>query len=97
MTTNMFHELKNNYKWKPIWGCPGRYIFSSGVVKITIQQLTNNINTVYEEIFTGTTDPVLYCFFEGGGLISYRKENGYLHTLCDTDGMNRKIASLKQN
>jgi hypothetical protein len=64
-------------------------------VPLSIQQLLDSDIDVSEEVFEGATDPVSYCFFDGGGLISYRKKDGYLHTLCDAAGMNRKLAMLK--
>lgn len=91
----MFDELKAKYNWKPIRHCPGRYILSTGITHLSPEQLVGKALLITEETFQTAKDPVLYCHFEGGGLISYRKKEGYLHTLCDTDGMNRKMISLK--
>ena len=95
MHKSTFDELRTRYRWNPIYGCPGRYVLAQGVVPTTPQQLIELDIEVFEEVFTQTADPVCYCFFEGGGLISYRKKNGYLHTLCDTDGMERKLGMLR--
>ena len=95
MYKNIFEELKGKYTWRPISGCPGRYTFSKGVVTLTIQQLTGSSIEISEEVFQGVKDPVSYCHFNGGGLISYKKKEGYLHTLCDEEGMNRKMVMLK--
>jgi hypothetical protein len=91
----MFKELKVKYDWRPISGCPGRYTFAKGIVALTIQQLTDSGIEISEEVFQGAADPVDYCYFNGGGLISYRKNQGYLHTLCDEEGMKRKMAKLR--
>ena len=95
MCKNIFNELIAKYSWRPISGCPGRYTFAQGIVALTIQQLTDSSIEVSEEVFQGAKDPVSYCYFSGGGLISYKKKEGYLHTLCDIEGMNRKMAMLK--
>ncbi len=92
----MFKELKKKYTWRPIYGCPGRFILASGIVDATISDIVGDSVPVMESVFTGALDPVFYCFFEGGGLISYKKEEGYLHTLCDKDGMIRKMEMLKR-
>ena len=91
----MFDHLKARYDWRPIPGCPGRYVFAQGITARTIQELTEDRFEVSEENLKGARDPVSYCFFPGGGIISYRKKDGYLHTLCNTDGMTRKMMSLR--
>lgn len=95
MCKNIFEELKAKYAWRQISGCPGRYTFARGIVTLTIQQLTDSSIEVSEEMFPVAKDPVSYCHFNGGGLISYKKKEGYLHTLCDVEGMNRKMAMLR--
>ncbi len=95
MCKSIFDKLRAKYEWRPISGCPGRYILTKGVVPITPQQLMGIDAEVSEEVFDQAADPVSYCFFDGGGLISYRKKNGYLHTLCDSSGMERKLAMLR--
>ena len=95
MYKNIFDELKARYAWRPISGCPGRYTFARGIVALTIRQLTDSSIEISEEEFQGAKDPVSWCHFSGGGLISYKKKEGYLHTLCDEKGMNRKMAILR--
>ncbi len=95
MCKSVFDKLRARHEWRPISGCPGRYIFAQGVVPITPQQLMERDVEVSEEVFEKVADPVSYCFFEGGGLISCRKTNGYLHALCDSGGMERKLAMLR--
>lgn len=91
----MFEQLKTAYAWTPIPGCPGRYLLSEGVVQASLAELVHESVSVFEQEFTNALDPVSYCYFEGGGLISYKKKDGYLHTLCDTDGMQRKMDMLQ--
>ncbi len=95
MSGYMFDKLKNGYRWRPINGCPGRYTFAEGVVALTIQDIVGKDIEVLEENFTGAVDVVYYCHFDGGGLISYKKPDGYLHTLCNTDGIARKLRMLR--
>ena len=97
MPENRFKQLLNRYNWKPIPGCPGRFILSGGISRTSPEQLLESPADLSEEIFRSVPDPVLYCFFEGGGLISYRKAGGYIHTLCDSDGMDRKMKLLKSS
>ena len=92
---NIFNELKSKHDWRPIPGCPGRYTLAQGVVTLSIKQLTDRDIEVSENVFPGAKDPVSFCFFKKDGLISYRKKEGFLHTLCDKNGMERKMAMLR--
>lgn len=91
-----FGILLGKYAWLPIAGCPGRYILARGVTTLDINELTGMDLKVTESAFAGAPDLVCYCQFEGGGMISYRKGNEYLHTLCNEDGMARKLAQLRR-
>ncbi|MDH5324862.1 MAG: hypothetical protein OEZ68_17385 [Gammaproteobacteria bacterium] len=96
---NSFDFLFSHYHWIPIRACPGRYVFAQGVVSYTVDDLTVNLPEpvqVREQIFPLAKDRVAFCFFDGGGLISYKKEQGWLHTLCDTEGMRRKMKMLQK-
>jgi hypothetical protein len=92
----MFEYLMNKYHWTPISGCPGRYILASGVISLSPQELVGNNITISEEKFDAAQDAVCYCYFTNGGLISYKKQNGFLHTLCTKEGMKRKMDLLKR-
>ena len=92
----MFSDLFARYEWNEIQGCPGRYILGKGIVRDSISELAGKDLAIHEEQFPGAQDPVSYCFFTGGGIISYQKKDGYLHTLCDEEGMNRKLDALKR-
>jgi len=85
----------SRYDWKPIAGCPGGYTLAEGVVPLSVDELTEGTAAVSEERFEGATDAVCYCYFDGGGMISYKKPDGYLHTLCDAEAMARKLRSLR--
>ena len=90
----MFDELMAKYDWQEISGCPGRYLLACGVTNMSPQELVSTHVGFVEVICDQAKDPIVYGFFEGGGLISYKKSNGYLHSLCNTDGMARKLAML---
>ncbi|MBN2712124.1 MAG: hypothetical protein JXR97_06765 [Planctomycetes bacterium] len=92
-----FNTIKLKHHWKPISGCPGRYTLSDGVVSLTIPELVGHNIEVKEMTSTSASDPIKYCTFEGGGLISYVKQTGHLHTLCNQEGMERKMKMLKGN
>ena len=91
----MYNYLKEKYRWKPIENCPGRYTLAEGVVSQNISELIGKTVPIMEECFGNAKDPVSYCFFEGGGMISYSKQGGYLHSLCDELGIKRKLSMLK--
>lgn len=95
MTSNWFEQLKHRYQWKPIAGCPGRYILSEGVVHFSIEELVGQSVEVKKADFKNAADTVYYCHFVGGGVISYAKPDGFLHTLCDTGAMKRKLDMLQ--
>jgi hypothetical protein len=65
-----------------------------GICEITPSQLLGNDLNPEEKSFSQAKDPVIYCYFSGGGLISYRKSSGYIHTLCDEFGMRKKMDEL---
>ncbi len=70
-------------------------MLAEGLVPQTIDELIGEEIEVIEERFVNARDAVCYCFFDGGGMISYKKTEGYLHTLCDEPGMKRKLKSLR--
>lgn len=94
MRQNVFDILMAKYEWQPICGCPGRYILAGGTTHLSINELVDGEIAVEEANFDSARDLVCYCYFEGGGLISYKKTNGYLHAHCSEWGMARKMAVL---
>ena len=95
MGLSKFQELFSRYEWKEIRGCPGRYILKDGICNLPPALLVGKDIEIREECFAKAPDPVFYCRFSGGGLISYRKSNGYLHTLCTDEGMDHKMNDLR--
>ena len=84
-----------NYNWREIPACPGRYVLRGGISPVPPEKLLGDTVPVGEECFTNTPDPVFYCSFSGGGLISFKKPGGYIHTLCDSKGYERRMRKLK--
>ena len=90
-----FDILMARYDWVPIPDCPGRYTLLNRITHQSISELVGTDTMVTEVAFDLARDLVCYCHFEGGGMISYKKANGYLHTLCNEEGMTRKMAKLR--
>jgi hypothetical protein len=79
----------------PIRGCPGRLILRVGAVDLRPEDLVGPACGLKEFRVAGARDAVFVGRFEGGGIISYRKEDGtFLHTLNTEEGFERKLAQL---
>ncbi len=90
-----YREVAKKWKWYPIKNCPGRYVLDGGAQETTIQQLLGQEVTIREYQLEIARDTVLVVELSGGGVISYRKPNGlYVHTLCNSDGFERKLKQL---
>ncbi|MFP4364617.1 MAG: GNAT family N-acetyltransferase [Spirochaetia bacterium] len=90
---NSFNALSSRYPWKPIYGCPGRYIFKNGTTAVPPEQIAGK--NVASAVFPEAQDRVFFCSILGGGLISYQKEdNTFLHTLCSIQGYKKKLKKL---
>jgi hypothetical protein len=88
-------ELRSGWDWVPIRGCPGRFLFREGAVNLRPEELVGLDCGLKEFRVAGARDVVVVGRFEGGGIISYRKEDGtYLHTLNTESGLERKLAQL---
>ena len=91
-----FDELKNRWGWKPMRGCPGRYILPGTEFNGSPYNLLG-AQTQLDEFRVGTAkDPVAVARLgQGGGLISYRRADGeYVHTLNTEEGFRRKLDQL---
>lgn len=95
MTT--FQTVFDRWTWKPIRNCPGRYIFAEGASRLPVAAIVPHDFPVFEFAPEIVPDRVLVMKFDdGGGIISYKKEDGYLlHTLNDDEGFSRKIRQLR--
>lgn len=88
-----FAQLFIRYNWRPIHGCPGRYILKSSEGS---QVCINLISSSPPVMSAAVPDPVRIALIPGGGLISYSKGGGdFLHTLNTPAGFKRKLHMLK--
>jgi hypothetical protein len=91
-----FAELLSLHPWRPIPGCPGRFVLP-GRSDVTPQDLLGQPAKVNAQRSSKASDEVLVTRFpDGGGLISYRHADGsFCHTLNDAEGFSRKLAQLE--
>jgi hypothetical protein len=90
-----FDGLAKAWNWRPIRNCPGRYILQDAAMNLSPQELLVDEIKVKEYRVDSARDVVLVVRLEGGGLISYRREDGsFLHTLNTPEGFMRKLLQL---
>ncbi len=91
-----FDELENRWGWKPMRGCPGRYILPGNEFNGSPHDLLGAQAKLDEFRVDTARDPVLVaCLAQGGGLISYRRpDSTYVHTLNTEEGFRRKLDQL---
>ena len=93
MTT--WRELLPIYGWRPISGCPGRYVLTGGPSDVGPGELLGDLTPCMAIPLPGARDPVAILPLAEGGLISYHRADGrWIHTLCDAEGFARKRALL---
>ena len=81
--------------WKPIPNRPGRYVSRSGLSYQSPQDLAESVGPAREFPREAPADTVVVLPLDGGGLISYRKLDGYYrHTLNTEEGFASKLSSL---
>ena len=94
MTT--FDAVRAKWKWRAIPDCPGRYVLRGAARDLSIEQVAGEALTVREFHVATTPDTVLVAFFDGGGLLSFRKPDGSIvHTLNTPEGLARRLARLE--
>ena len=91
-----FDELKNRWGWKPMRGCPGRYILPGTEFNGSPYDLLGAQTKLNEFQVDAAEDPVVVArLAQGGGLISYRRaDRKYVHTLNTEEGFRRKLDQL---
>ena len=88
-------ELLAKRKWKPITNCPGRYALVKPEPLLFPERLAQVETLPREFRVKSAKDAVLILPLDGGGLITYRHDDGtYFHTLNDGAGFQRKLAQL---
>jgi hypothetical protein len=94
MNEPSFHELLSRLPWRPMRGCPGRYLLTGGPTTSSPRQLFGDL-AFQERHSDQAPDRVIVATVCGGGIISYAKEDGtFIHTLGDSAGFSRKLAIL---
>jgi GNAT superfamily N-acetyltransferase len=89
-----FKELWRRLSWRPIPGCPGRFVLNQP--GLAVEGLAGSGIRIREYRLPTAEDPVLLARFDGGGgLLSYAKPDGtFVHTLNTAEGLDRKLAQL---
>ena len=90
-----FDDLLAAAIWRPIRGCPGRYVLAGDPPPALAALIADRTRT-RELVVPTARDPVLVVSLTtGGGLISYQHaDGGVLHTLNTASGFARKLAQL---
>ena len=87
-----FGLLQSRFCWRPIRGCPGRYVLRDNKPNLHPEQLLGEPAELREYHPSTTADAVLVVCFLGGGLLSFRKPDGtFVHTLNTPDGLRRRL------
>ena len=75
-------EMLAALEWKPIPNCPGRYVLVKPERSLAPEQLAQVSHSPMKFRVEGARDAVWVLFLEGGGMISYQRQDGsYHHTL----------------
>ncbi|MBN2444973.1 MAG: hypothetical protein JXJ04_26700 [Spirochaetales bacterium] len=89
-----FYSLSNSFKWKPIYGCPGRYILKEEGM-FTLRDIIGNTCAICTYVTDKANDEVCIVVLRNGGIISYKKQDGsFVHTLNSREGFLRKLIML---
>ena len=89
-----FRDIYNAFKWKPIYGCPGRYILHEEQ-QYTLTEITGGRTDRMTFSTPKARDIVCVIILDDGGIISYKKEDGFfIHTLNNTSGFLKKLKML---
>ncbi len=92
MPARSFAELVAAWPWRPLRGCPGRYVLEE---RVPLDALVAPGVPRLGPRRLAAPDPVVVSFLEDGGLVSYLRPDGtLLHTLGDAAGQRRKLAAL---
>jgi hypothetical protein len=92
-----FEQLFKERNWRPIRNCPGRYVLvNEPGARLNPADVLGEESSVSEHRVAAAPDTVLVLRLrDGGGLISYRREDGtLLHTLNTSEGFERKLRQL---
>jgi hypothetical protein len=90
-----FEEAFANHIWLPIRNCPGRFVLRTDDDALPPETVIGVDAGLEEFRVAAAKDTVVVGRLDGGGLISYQRDDGsYLHTLNTADGFERKLKQL---
>ena len=90
-----FADLKVKWTWRPIPGCPGRFVLVTDNYRLPIEDVAGGDVEIESYRVRGARDEVLVARLEGGGILSYRRADGTcVHTLNTPEGLARKLGQL---
>lgn len=88
-------DLMKEWTWKPIRGCPGRYIQCDASPYLSLEALLGHEAQAIEFRVEAAKDIVMVVRLDCGGIISYKRDDGsFLHTLNTEEGFDRKLRQL---
>ncbi len=91
-----FQVIRDQWPWRPIRNCPGRFVLPRSEGEISFAQLIGGQLTPRCYQSAMAPDPILVLTLPDGGIISYQKSTGrLLHTLNTREGFLRKLRQLE--
>ena len=88
-------ELAARHPWRPIRGCPGRFVVADPALDRLPPEQAFGLDDVRAHTIPTARDRVLVARLADGGVITYARADGtYLHTLATAEGFARKLAAL---
>jgi hypothetical protein len=88
-------DLMKTWTWRPIPGCPGRYVLRGANPRLNVQAILGTETQAGEFRVKTAKDVVLVVSLDRGGMISYKRDDGtFLHTLNTEEGFERKLLQL---
>ncbi len=88
-------DLLNDYEWRQIPDCRGRFALAEPQPNLSITDLLGEDCRPREIRSVMARDTILVIPLEDGGVISYQREDGTcLHTLNTPEGFRRKLRDL---
>jgi hypothetical protein len=88
-----FDDLIQEWKWRPIRNCPGRYVLADGPG--TVSDLLDPNARISEHRTPAAEDMVLVSALIQGGIIAYARADGtQVITINTAEGFQRKLQQL---
>ena len=89
-------QLLDQWDWKPIRNCPGRFVLRMPDPSLSFAALLGPDHQIQKFCSPLAKDVVLVVTLPDGGLITYSRSDGsLLHTLNTEEGFQRKLTQLE--